>query len=171
MLFCFRYRILQEGVLNFRAYLEVDNLVKGHCILIDDEDDDDEATRRRLDEEGTNILFLYANNSGFLPSNVTSPTPQQVVSAFRNDIMAGCKSTTQAGMLQMHMAANLLGCPINSWLPDQADSAAFAVERHLTHRCVLPFDSRFEKNQSVNILWTVPCQGSTNFGHFVPVVR
>lgn len=147
----------------------MDNLVRGHCILI--QDDEEEEMSRRLDEEGTNILKLYACNSGFLPTTVTAPTPEEIVSAFRNDIMASRITTTQAGMLQMHMAANLLQCPINSWLPDQADSAAFAVERHLTHRCVLPFDERYEKRPSVNILWTVPCQGSSNFGHFVPVVR
>lgn len=167
LVFC-RYRILQEGVLNFKQYLIVENLIQGHFVLIEDEDESEQAAR--LDQEGSNILKMYATNAGFIATANTDPTPREIVNSFKEDMMAVRKTNSQAGMLQMHIAANILKRPINSWLPDSA-GAAYEVERHLTNRCVLPFSDQHHGKESINIMWTIACKGSTTFGHFVPVVK
>jgi hypothetical protein len=146
-----RVRMVFEGVLNHRDYVDSGLLVKGSCFA------------------ETDVARLYAERTGQNLIGLDLSLPESVLGVFQLEMIDCCKAGTYCGLWALHVAANVLQRPINAWYPDIAEPELMPV-RDFLHRAIEPFNAFHSPNPPATILWTKVSQQSLAFQHFVPVV-
>ena len=147
-----RVRIIIEGIKNMACYIDHDYLCRGYDFPHDNE--------TRLPQ----MYVVYLNLAQFEKDLSNS----DVIKYYEKEMFDMRQFSCESGIWQLHQAANVLGCVIQSIYPTV--NAGFTTLRNDYHRLILPANLD-TVGSIVRIMWTKASYSSMRFGHFVPLVE
>ena len=147
-----RVRVVVEGVRNMHLYIDHDYLCRGYDFP---------------HGEGIFLPQMYAVYLN-LAQCERSMTANEVVEHYKRDMFHMRRFGQESGIWQLHQAANVLGCCIQSVYPEVNEN--FTTLRTDYNRLILPADLN-SAGSCIMVMWTKGCWNSLRFGHFVPLVK
>ena len=146
-----RVRLIRDGVLNEKSYLNNDNLKIGASQKI----------------EGINFIERYCMHSDDY-NPFRNLTKQELHRIYRMDWFDFRKLGTYSGVFQLHSAANILQTKVQSYFPDA--TVDFVYDE--LNRSFLPLGSfGHEDITTCHIVWTKSCPTVGRLQHFVPLLK
>ena len=146
-----RVRLVLDGVLNKKKYLNNANLKAGASSKVQDED----------------FVKRYCRYSdGF--DTCRALTKRTIERFYESEWFDYRKRGVYSGIYQLHSAANVLQMKVESYYPDLT---VHSVHVDL-HRSLFPLGKHDEESlETCHIVWTKSCLGATRLQHFVPLVE
>ncbi len=139
-----------EAVLNEPRYTDPDSLVAGTTL------------------DGPCCWEFIAKGSGHVPQEMEMMDDDAYMAAFVDEIQRICTVGHDAGLWSFAIAANIIGCPIFSWMPFQAPELQEQFE--MTHRVFMPANEDVHSLPPVCIMWTRWTPDALSYQHFISIV-
>ena len=147
-----RVRIIIEGIKNMSYYIDHDYLCRGY--------DFPHGNDIKLPQ----MYVVYLN----LAQSEKDLNNSDVIKYYEKEMFDMRQFSCESGIWQLHQAASVLGCVIQSVYPTV--NAGFTTLRNDYHRLILPANLD-TVGSIVRIMWTKANYSSMRFGHFVPLVE
>ena len=146
-----RVRIVVEGICNMNLYLDHDYLCRGY----------DFPHGNGVKLPAMYLVYLHLAD---VPTGIGD---SEIVRLYKNEMFNMRKFGCESGIWQLHQAANVLGCRLESIYPKVHGN--FLTLRTDHHRLILPADLD-SADKLVRIMWSKVNWSSIQYGHFVPLV-
>ena len=147
-----RVRIVIEGVRNMQFYIDHNYLCRGYDFP------------HALDIELPQVYVVYLN----LSQSERELSREDVQKYYEKEMVDMTKFSCESGLWQLHQAANVVGCRIQSVYPYVNEN--FNSLRTDCHRMILPVNVDNDE-RILRLMWTKGSWLSSRFGHFVPLVE
>ena len=146
-----RVRVVVEGIRNMDLYLDSDYLCRNYDFPYGNEN---------------NLCRIYASYSSFYDARMIL-SEGNVEDCYKREMFNLRRFSCESGIWQLHQAANVLGCRIQSVYP-HLDVNLWNLRQDF-NRIILP-KNLDTAEKIVRIMWTKCNWNSMRFGHFVPLV-
>ena len=144
-----RVRLVKEGVMNEKHYLDNAHLKVGVCEEIQD----------------SNFVETYCKLSDEFDTSRTL-TKRNVLRIYQNEWFQYRLLGTFSGIFQMLAAANVSQTRVKSYFPDHTVDFVFMN----FHRSMVPFGRTSEDLKTCHVVWTKSRSAACRLQHFVPLL-